>query len=82
MRASAALAGVGIAQVMRVVVQDELETGKLRVVLAEAPLPAVPVQALHAFARHAPLRVRLFIDFVFALIAALGATVTRQTGPA
>ncbi|KAA0684978.1 LysR family transcriptional regulator [Azospirillum brasilense] len=78
----AALAGVGIAQVMRVAVQDELETGKLKVVLAEAPLPGVPVQALHAFARHAPLRVRLFIDFAFARIAALEANGARQTGPA
>lgn len=78
----AALAGVGIAQVMRVAVQDELETGKLQVVLAETPLPAVPVQALHAFTRHAPLRVRLFIDFAIGQIAALGATGTRQTDPA
>lgn len=77
----AALAGIGIAQVMRVAVQDELETGKLQVVLAEAPLPAVPVQALHAFTRHAPLRVRLFIDFAIEWIAALGATGTRQTDP-
>lgn len=75
----AALAGVGIAQVMRVAVQDELETGKLQVVLAEATLPAVPVQALHVFPRHAPLRVRLFIDFAIGRIAALSSTGTRQT---
>ncbi|UKJ76797.1 LysR family transcriptional regulator [Azospirillum brasilense] len=76
----AALAGVGIAQVMRVAVQDGLETGKLQVVLPEAPLPAVPVQALHAFARHLPLRVRLFIDFAAAQIAKLAANGTPQPG--
>ncbi|MBP2293409.1 LysR family transcriptional regulator [Azospirillum rugosum] len=78
----AALAGVGIAQVMRVAVQAELEAGRLRVVLPEAPLPAVPVQALHAFARHPPLRVRLFIDFAAARVAALAAAGTLQPGPA
>ncbi len=78
----AALAGVGIAQVMRVAVQAELEAGRLRVVLPEAPLPAVPIQALHAFGRHPPLRVRFFIDFAAARITALAAAETPQSGPA
>jgi DNA-binding transcriptional LysR family regulator len=60
----AALNGVGIARVLRSWVEDDLLTGRLEIVLPDEPLESVPVQALHAYGRVQPLRVRLFIDFV------------------
>lgn len=60
----AALNGAGIVQLLRLALTDDLASGALVEVLPEAPLAPVPVQALHAFGRIAPLRVRLFTDFV------------------
>lgn len=60
----AALNGVGIIQVMRSAVDDEIRRGALVVVLPDEPLPTVPVHALHAFGRHTPNRVRALIDFL------------------
>jgi DNA-binding transcriptional LysR family regulator len=60
----AALNGVGIACVLKAWVEDDLRAGRLEIVLPDKPLETVPVQALHAFGRVQPLRVRLFTDFV------------------
>lgn len=65
----AALNGTGIAQLLRAAVADDLAAGRLVEVLPQKPLAAVPVQTLHAFGRFAPLRVRLFHDFVAAALA-------------
>jgi DNA-binding transcriptional LysR family regulator len=61
---AAALNGLGIAQILQSSVQDDLDAGQLQIVLAEMPLRSQPVQALHAFGRTVPNRVRAFIDFV------------------
>ncbi|PTD18963.1 LysR family transcriptional regulator [Sphingomonas fennica] len=66
---TAALAGVGIAQLLRLAVADELAAGRLVQLLPHDPLAAIPVQALHAFGRLAPLRVRLFTDFLAEALA-------------
>lgn len=66
---SAALNGVGIAQLLRFVVEDDLKAGRLVQILPDVPLALVPVQALHAFGRIPPLRVRLFIDFIAETLA-------------
>lgn len=60
----AALNDVGIACILRSWVEDDLQAGRLEIVLPDKPLESVPVQTLHAFGRFQPLRVRLFTDFV------------------
>jgi DNA-binding transcriptional LysR family regulator len=65
----AALAGLGVAQLLRLAVADDLAAGRLVEVLPEDPLALVPVQSLHAFGRLAPLRVQLFTDFVAEVLA-------------
>jgi DNA-binding transcriptional LysR family regulator len=65
----AALAGVGVAQVLRLAVADDLAAGRLVEVLPHAPLVSVPVHSLHAFGRLAPLRVQLFTDFLAEVLA-------------
>ena len=65
----AALNGAGIAPLLRAAVAGDLAAGRLVEVLPQKPLTAVPVQTLHAFGRFAPLRVRLFHDFVAAALA-------------
>jgi DNA-binding transcriptional LysR family regulator len=64
----AALNGVGIAQILRPNVREELSAGALNVVLPELPMPSVPVQVLHAFGRGMPSRARVFLDFVAAIM--------------
>lgn len=66
----AALGGVGIAQLLRLAVADDLAAGRLAEIFPHDPLASVPVQALHAFGRLAPLRVRLFSDFLADRLAA------------
>jgi DNA-binding transcriptional LysR family regulator len=60
----AAVNGLGIAQILRTNVDEELSAGLLSVVLPENPMPSVPVQVLHAFGRSMPSRARVFLDFV------------------
>lgn len=67
----AALNGLGIVQMLRLALQDDFDQGRLVPVLPEVSLPKVPVRALHPFGRHPPLRVRLFIEFLAAQLAAL-----------
>ncbi|ALC11612.1 LysR family transcriptional regulator [Sphingopyxis sp. 113P3] len=64
----AALAGVGIAQLLRLTVADDLAAGRLVEVFPQDRLASVPVQALHAFGRLAPLRVHLFTDFLAGML--------------
>lgn len=69
---AAAINGVGIAQLLRWTVDEDLQVGRLEIVLPHVPLPEVPLQILHAFGRYQPLRARLFADFVaeqFAILA-------------
>lgn len=65
----AARNGLDIAQILRASVAAELASGQLVRVLVERPLPAVPVQALHAFARAAPLRAQALFQFLDAEMA-------------
>lgn len=65
----AALAGMGIAQLLRLAVVDDLAAGRLVEVMPQAPLISVPVQTLHAFGHLPPLRVRLFTEFLTEVLA-------------
>ncbi|PLQ00529.1 LysR family transcriptional regulator [Cupriavidus pauculus] len=62
----AAVNGLGIAQLLRTVVQHDLDAGRLRVVLPDAALRPVPLQVLHGFGRRLPARAKVFVDFVAA----------------
>lgn len=66
---TAALAGMGIAQVLRPAVADDLAAGRLVEILPQDPLASVPVYAVHAFGHLAPLRVQLFGDFLAEVLA-------------
>lgn len=68
----AALNGLGIVYMLRLAIQEDLDAGRLSLVLPGHALPTVPVYALHAFGRHTPARARLFIDFVAAQLSVFG----------
>ena len=61
---AAAIAGLGITQLIRPSVAADISNGRLVEVLHETPLRSLPVQFLHAFGRTVPVRARLFMDFV------------------
>lgn len=61
---SAALNGMGVAYLMKCTVQEDLDRGDLVQVMRKLRLPSMPLQALHAFGRLTPARVRLFSDFI------------------
>lgn len=65
----AALNGTGIVQLLRIAVADDLALGQLIEVMPQIPLAPVPIQALHAFGRVPPLRIRLFTDFIAETLA-------------
>ncbi|WP_087001465.1 LysR family transcriptional regulator [Rhizobium sullae] len=60
----AALSGLGAAYLLRCLVAGELKDGTLVDLAPEIALPKLPFNALHAFGRTAPLRVRLLCDFM------------------
>jgi DNA-binding transcriptional LysR family regulator len=61
---AAALSGMGVAYLMKCTVQADLDRGDLVQLMRGQRLPALPLQALHAFGRLAPARVRLLSDFI------------------
>ncbi|PDT78693.1 LysR family transcriptional regulator [Sinorhizobium sp. BJ1] len=60
----AAQSGLGAAYLLRCLVAAELKSGTLVDLAPRISLPKLPFNALHAFGRTPPLRVRLFCDFV------------------
>ena len=58
------LDGLGLAWRSTWEVQDEVTAGRLQVVLAEFAAPPNGIYAVFPHAKHLPLRVRLWIDFV------------------
>lgn len=61
---TAALDGMGVAYLMRCIVQQDLDAGRLVQLLPEQGLPALELHAVHAFGVNTPIRVKLFTDFV------------------
>lgn len=55
--------GLGLAQVPRFHIEDDMKDGKLVAVLADWPPPPVPVSLLYARTRHVSPRVRAFLDW-------------------
>ena len=60
----AAITGAGLIYLFEYSVAADIAAGLLEVVLAEHALPAIPVHAVHAQARHPALKIGAFIDFV------------------
>lgn len=61
---TAALNGMGVAYLMKCTVQEDLDRGDLVQVMTHLRLPLRPLNAMHAFGRLPPARVRLFADFI------------------
>lgn len=70
---AAALQGLGVAHLMKCTVQADLDRGDLVEVMPQRRLPALPLQALHAFGGTTPVRVRLFTDFIAQQVGRLAA---------
>ncbi|GAB7129632.1 LysR family transcriptional regulator [Silvimonas sp. JCM 19000] len=62
-------AGLGMIQVPRAGLLKEIQRGELVEVLPDFPPPALPVSVLYPHGRHLAPRVRVFIDWVSALLA-------------
>ena len=61
---AAALAGLGLVQVPRYRIAEQLANGQLVEVLADAPPPTIPVSVLYPQARQLSARVRVFADWL------------------
>lgn len=61
---AAALAGAGVAYLMKCTVQVDLDNGSLVELPSPVALPQLPLQAVHAFGTLPPARVSRFIDAV------------------
>lgn len=59
---NAALAGWGLTRVLHYQIGPALAAGKLRIVLAEHEDAPLPIHVLHPEGRHAPAKVRAFVD--------------------
>ena len=64
MYTACAIAGLGIVQVPRYRIEDELRSGRLEVVLPALPPPALPVSVLYPQSRQLSPRVRVFVDWI------------------
>lgn len=60
----AAASGLGIARLISYQVGDELKTGRLKTILSDYQLPAIPVHIIHREGRMASSKVRCFIDLM------------------
>lgn len=69
----AALGGLGAAYLLRCLVDRELKDGTLVDLAPKIALPKLPFNALHAFGRTVPLRVRLLCDFMASEARAIAA---------
>ena len=65
----AGVAGLGLFQALDIGVRRHIDSGALRLVLAELDTPARSVSVLIPSKRHVPPRVRVFVDWVSSLMA-------------
>jgi DNA-binding transcriptional LysR family regulator len=59
---AAVVGGFGVTHLLSYQVAEHLRTGKLKTVLTDYEPPALPVHVVHREGRHAPQRVRAFLD--------------------
>ncbi|VVD64562.1 transcriptional regulator [Pandoraea aquatica] len=65
----AALAGLGLVQVPRYRIENELGDGRLQIVLADYPPPSMPVSVLYPHSRQLSRRVKVFTEWLSAQFA-------------
>ncbi|WP_118184771.1 LysR family transcriptional regulator [Paraburkholderia phosphatilytica] len=58
----AAVSGFGLTQVLSYQVAQQLEAGRLKIVLADYEPPRLPIHVVHREGRHASRKVRAFLD--------------------
>jgi DNA-binding transcriptional LysR family regulator len=75
--AGAAIAGLGLVQVPRYRVADELASGQLREVLADMPPPPLPVSVLYPQSRLLSTRVRAFTQWLGEVFTGVGGSPLR-----
>lgn len=75
--AGAATAGLGLVQVPRYRVADELASGQLREVLADMPPPPLPVSVLYPHNRRLSVRVRAFVQWLIEVFDQVSPLTTR-----
>jgi len=68
---AAGIAGLGLIQVPRYRIAEQIERGQLRVILDEVPPPPMPVSVLHPHNRHLSPRVRVFVEWLTETFARL-----------
>lgn len=66
--ADAAIAGVGVARLPGIVCREAVRDGRLRVLFPEHAAPPRGVYALYPSREHLPVKVRVFLDLLAALI--------------
>lgn len=69
MYTATAIAGLGIVQVPRYRIEEELRSGRLEVVLPAMPPPALPVSVLYPQSRQLSPRVRVFVEWIKEIFA-------------
>ncbi|MGY2049951.1 LysR family transcriptional regulator [Methylobacterium sp. JK268] len=67
---AAAVTGWGLTRVLHYQIGPALREGRLRIVLAEYEEPPLPIHVLHPEGRHAPAKVRTFVDLAVARLRA------------
>lgn len=75
MYSACAIAGLGIVQVPRYRIDEQLRSGALEVLLPELPPPALPVSVLYPQSRQLSARVRVFVDWLKTVFARPGGPV-------
>jgi len=70
---TALLGGQGIAIMPRAIVDADLEAGRLVEVLEDHPFPERGIYVLHTHGRHAPAKVRAFVEFAVERLGDRGA---------
>lgn len=78
----AALEGIGIALLPEVLVADDLAAGRLVRVLADHPVPALPVHLLTPPERHPTPKLRSFVALVARRLGASAAAAPKRRRPA
>jgi DNA-binding transcriptional LysR family regulator len=76
---AAALAGAGIAYMLRFAVADALDRGDLREIMPDIPKAELPVSIAHPFGPHPPARVRAVLRFLHARLAEVVAPPRRSS---
>jgi DNA-binding transcriptional LysR family regulator len=77
----AAIAGVGIVRVLSYQVAAAIHERRLKIVLADAEPPPLPVHLIHPAQSHTPLKLRRFIEFAAPRLKKALAEIERRLSP-